>query len=99
MAIPESADDNVQRSLNDAKRAQLAEKFGGIFIEGDMPLPADIESEFLQRIEEFELKWASHQITTVRAFIGDPPVKAVADLDDGELATELEYLLAALDEN
>ena len=99
MAFPEGADDNVQRALNEAKRAELAEKFGGLFIEGDSPLPAEIECEFLQRIEEFELKWASHEITTVRAFIGEPPVRPVVELADAELAEELEYLLSVLDEN
>jgi hypothetical protein len=99
MAFPEGADENVQRALNDAKRAELSEKFGGLFIEGDSPLPAEIECEFLQRIEEFELKWASHQITTVRAFIGDPPIRPAAELSDSELEEELVYLLSALDEN
>lgn len=99
MAFPEGAEDGVQRALNAAKRAELAEKFGGLFLEGDTPLPAEIECEFLQRIEEFELKWASHEITTVRGFIGDPPVKPVTELDELELAEELEYLESVLDEN
>lgn len=99
MAFPEGADDSVQRALNSAKRSELAEKFGGIFIEGDSPLPAEIECEFLQRIEEFELKWASHELTSVREFIGDPPVRPVAELTDDELEEELAYLMSALDEN
>ena len=98
MAIPES-DDRIQRALNDAKRAELRDRFGGVFIGGDIPLPAEIESEFLQRIEEFELKWASRDTTTVRAFIGDPPVKDPSELAEHELAEELAYLTSALEDN
>jgi hypothetical protein len=99
MAFPESTDDRIQRALNEAKRAELAEKFGGMFIEGDHPLPPDIESEFLQRIEEFELKWAAHDVTTVRAFIGDPPVKPLDELAPDELEHELGHLMRTLEEN
>jgi hypothetical protein len=99
MAFPESADDRIQRALNDAKRAELAEKFGGMFIEGDSPLPAEIESEFLQRIEEFELKWESHDVTTVREFIGDPPIKPLVELADDEIPGELEHLMRTLEQN
>jgi hypothetical protein len=99
MAFPGGPDDPVQRALNAAKRAELAEKFGGMFFDGSDPLPPDIESEFLQRIEEFELKWASHAMTTVRTFIGDPPVRDPAELGDDELAEELRQLLETLERN
>ncbi|MBC8144292.1 MAG: hypothetical protein H7X80_01835, partial [bacterium] len=99
MAFPESAGERIQRSLNDAKRNELSDRFGGVFLAGNMPLPADVESEFLQRIEEFELKWAAHDVTTVRAFIGDPPVKLSSEIAPDELQSELEHLMSTLDEN
>ena len=99
MAFPESADERIQRALNNAKRTELTDKFGGVFLSGDMPLPAEVESEFLQRIEEFELKWAAHELTTVREFIGNPPVKTAREIAPDELAGELKHLLAVLDDN
>lgn len=99
MAFPESADERIQRALNNAKRIELSDKFGGVFVAGDLQLPADVESEFLQRIEEFELKWASHDVTTVRRFIGDPPVSPLAELSRDELPIELGHLMSTLDDN
>src|SRR5688500_7625534 len=99
MAFPESAGERIQRALNDAKRTELSDKFGGVFLAGDLPLPADIESEFLQRIEEFELKWAEHDVTTVRDFIGDPPVNLPSEITRAALDIELEHLLSTLENN
>ena len=61
-------DDQIQRDLNDAKRRQIEERYGGFFSPRDSSLPPDIESEWLESIAEFERQFASAEPTTVRHF-------------------------------
>jgi hypothetical protein len=87
----------IQRLLNDAKKRELAEKYGMIFSEGDAALPPEVGAEWLSYIEEFEEKFQSTQQTTVREYVGNPRVKPLAEIPPGELKAELDKLLDSLE--
>lgn len=92
-------DDSIQRSLNEAKKAELRQKYGATFLAGDPKLPPDIESRWLSSIEEFEQKFESAETTTVRKFVGDPILRPLGKIPYGKLEEELERILNLLDAN
>jgi len=92
-------DDQIQRDLNDAKRRQIEERYGGFFSPRDSSLPPDIESEWLESIAEFERQFASAEPTTVRHFIGDPTFIPVDDVRPEDLPSEVDRLLEYLEDH
>ncbi len=92
-------DDNIQRALNEAKKAELQQKYGATFLASDTKLPPDIESQWLSNIEEFEQKFESAETTTVRKFIGSPVLRPLGEIPPGKLEEELEGVLNLLDAN
>lgn len=87
------SDDKIQRILNEKKRRELAERYGASFGDGDSLLPADIEAEWLNYIEEFERQFEAAQRISVREYLGNPQVQPVATLEPDALGRELEQLL------
>jgi hypothetical protein len=94
-----SIDDDVQRVLNDAKRDDLSARFGAKFSPSDPPLPPEIERVWLNHVEQFELLCRHAPVTTVRRFIGSPPVRPLEEVPPRELASELERLFELLRSN
>jgi hypothetical protein len=92
-------DDSIQRALNEAKKAELQQRYGATFLAVDAKLPPDIESQWLSNIEEFEQKFESSETTTVRKFVGDPVLGPLGEIPHGKLEEELERVLNLLDAN
>ncbi len=92
-SIPNDDLERIQRALNQSKREELAEKYGATFITSDESLPADVESEWLQNVEEFERQYAASERVTVFAYCGEPDVRGVSDIPDDEIAAETGRLL------
>ncbi len=91
--------DSIQRALNEAKRRALEERYGAHFGGDPDNLPPELERDWLEYIEEFERQFEHADLTTVRAFIGNPTFPAVGTMSTDELASELERLLELLDRN
>ncbi len=91
--------DRIQRALNEAKRRELEERYGGIFSPSDSSLPPEIESEWLETIEDFERQFASATTTLVRHVLGNPTFPAIEEIDPGRLPDEVDRLLHVLEEN
>jgi hypothetical protein len=95
----QSANDDIQRALNEFTKKGLQERYGAIFHTADKLIPAQVESEWLAQVEEFERQFADRGMTTVRKFIGDPPVIPLEELPSHNLNAELDRLLNLLAEN
>jgi hypothetical protein len=91
--------DAIQRLLNEAKKAELTERFGALFQSCTHDVPPMVESAWLRQVEEFELRCRGAGTTTVRRYIGSPPVRPVGMIPAGELETELGCLMEILESN
>jgi hypothetical protein len=91
--------DAIQRLLNEAKKAELTERFGAVFPPCAPGFPPQIESAWLKHVEEFELRCRAAGRTTVRRYIGDPPVCPLGMLPPESLGEELDRLLGILENN
>ncbi|HEX9006521.1 MAG TPA: hypothetical protein VF889_04465 [Bacteroidota bacterium] len=89
--------ERIQRALNAAKKREIEEKYGGTFHSSDPNLPPELEADWLRSIEEFERQFASAKQTTVRRYIGSPPVIPLAQIPPSELKRALGALLALLE--
>jgi hypothetical protein len=93
----EDSDDQIQRLLNDAKRADLEERYGMHFVRAaNSTLPPEVEGEWLDHIAEFERLLESADEIPLRQFVGYPEARALADLPASEVETELTRLLETL---
>lgn len=90
---PESKEEKIQRILNDKKRQELAERYGAAFGEGDASLPADMEAEWLDYVEEFERQFEDSSRVTVREYLGYPIVVSLPSIAPQFLEAELNQLL------
>jgi hypothetical protein len=94
----EDPQDAVQRLLNDAKREELAERYGMSFSRvGDGTLSPEVEGEWLDHIAEFERRLDVAEQVTLRRLVDFPPVRHLADIPPGELEAELGRLLGHLE--
>jgi hypothetical protein len=95
----ESDDDDLQRILNDAKRADLEQRYGARFHRiGAHRIPPDVEAEWLNHIEEFERQLETASTLTLREFARIGPVRPLLDLPAMAVETELRDLLNRLAE-
>jgi hypothetical protein len=95
----QSAHDDIQRTLNEFTKKELRERYGAEFLAVDEQVPAQVESEWLAQVEEFERQFADRGMTTVRKFIGDPLIIPLEDVPSHSLNAELDRLLKLLAEN
>lgn len=86
-------DDDVQRRRNEQKRRELAARYGAIFADSEPSLSADIEAEWLDYIEEFERHFEDANRISVREYLGNPQVLALASIPPDNLEEELDDLL------
>lgn len=94
-----SIEDDMQRILNEARRDDLCSQYGARFSPRDPALPPDIERLWLDHIERFELLCQGALTTTVRRYIGSPPVRLPAEVSPEEVGSELERLFDLLRTN
>lgn len=92
-------DDRVERALLDARRRTLEERFGAVFSPPDESLPPEVERAWLDSIERFEQAIGSSRTTTVREFIGNPPLKPLGEIPPQELGEAVDWLMELLAAN
>lgn len=85
----------IQKLLNQAKKRELAQKYGARFSE-NFAIPPEIESQWLDNIEEYERQFKDARQVTVREFLGGPIFKPFEEIQpkhvESELDTALEFL-------
>ena len=82
----------VQEALNQAKKKELAEKYGAHFSD-ESQLSPDGESKWLNYIEEFERQFEHANRIKIREFVGNPAFTALAKVPAGQLESEVESVL------
>ena len=94
------AQNQVQRLLNARKKEELSERYGAVFPQGDRSdLPVDVESDWLDHVEEFESQYESASVMTVREFVGSPATPPLEDIPESEFESELNQLFGILIRN
>jgi hypothetical protein len=88
--VSEENSQRVQRALNEAKKSELAERYGAHFSESSPELPPDIESRWLENIEEFERQFENVQRCSVRELLGFPEFKPLDQIPVEQLEHELD---------
>lgn len=88
--------DRIQRILNEKKRKELEEQYGMIFSDEELDLPPEVEGDWLDCIAEFERQFEDAEPIAIRDYIGNPPIKPLAEIPDEELENELDDLLIML---
>jgi len=89
----ESKEEKIQRILNEKKRQELADRYGAAFGNADPSLPADMEAEWLNYVEEFERQFEDCTRVTVREYLGYPIVVSLSSIAPHFLEAELNQLL------
>jgi hypothetical protein len=92
-------DDHIERTLLDARRKALEERFGAVFFRPDDSLPPDVERTWLDSIERFEEAVGSSRTTTVRELVGNPPVRPLGEIPPEELPEAVDWLMELLAAN
>jgi hypothetical protein len=92
-------EERMQRALNDAKRRELEERYGGCFEPEESALPPDVEAEWLESIEEFERLFHDAGAITVRTYIGNPPIRPLELIPEVNLRRELHRLMVLLEQH
>jgi hypothetical protein len=87
--------ERIQRALNQAKKLALEEKYGAHF-GGDSKLSPQLESQWLNYIEEFESQFEHAQRIIVRDFVGNPIFKPLGEIPPDQLEIELNSVLEFL---
>ena len=81
--------EKIQKALNQAKKRELQEKYGAQFSEEKSKLPPDIESQWLNYIEEFERQFEHAGRVTLQKFLGNPTFIPLAEIPPDRLESEL----------
>ena len=100
MAQPPVDDDfqnRIQRILNEKKKDDLRQKFDMSFEHHRDDMSPQLEGEWLDYITEFERQFENAVQITVRARIGNPEIRPLAEITDSELEAELDRLFELLD--
>lgn len=97
--IDDDFQDRIQRILNEKKKDDLREQYG-MQMEGHSDeLSPQAEGEWLDYITEFEQQFENASRISVRERIGNPAIRAVVEIPESELETELDALLELLSQN
>lgn len=92
----DETNDTIQRALNEAKKKELEEKFGAKFGETNNSLPPEIESQWLNNVQEFEMQFENAKRISVREFVGNPSFTPLNEIPEENLRQELENVLEYL---
>ena len=103
MSQEEKFSDDEQENLrieNELLRIKLKAEFGDAFqMESNENLPPEIENQFLKNIIAFEAANENAETTTVYEKLGKPSFKPAAELSDDEISSELNRIVAMLEEH
>jgi hypothetical protein len=92
-------EEREQGLRNQLKKLELAARYGADFSEEPSGIPAQVEAQWLQYIEEFERHIQVAKKTTVREFIGNPPVTEARDISPEEVGVHVKHLLDLMESN
>lgn len=92
----EEEQQRIQKALNQAKKRELEEKYGAFFSESESQLPAEIESQWLDSIDEFEHQYEDSRRVKIREFLGNPKFTPLEEIRLERLETELDRVLEFL---
>jgi hypothetical protein len=88
--------EGIQKALNLAKKRELQQKYGAHFSEDKSKLPPEVESQWLNYIEEFERQFEHAGRVTLREYLGSPTFiplgKIRPDRLESELGNVMEFL-------
>ncbi|MBN1310105.1 MAG: hypothetical protein JXB30_01720 [Anaerolineae bacterium] len=97
---PDDFQDRIQRIMNEYKRQELIDKYGGqLSPESNPDLPPEVEAQWLDQIDEFERQFENADRITVNDFIGSPGIRPVDDIAPIDMEAALDGLLDILGEN
>jgi len=92
--FPEDMDPEIQQLFNDMKRADLEERYGMHFFQGEAArVPPEIERAWLEYIENFQQRIEKAEMVPLRRFVGLGYVRPLADLPAMAVEAELKDLL------
>lgn len=89
----------IQRALNEAKKKELEEKFGAKFGETNNDLPPEIESQWLNNVQEFEIQFENAKRISVREYVGNPSFTPLNEIPEENLRGELNDVLKYLSDH
>lgn len=97
--MSKDSNENINKKIdNELKKEELKNKFGGNF-GGSSDLPPEVESDWLNYIEQFEEQHKRNVQTTVYKFIGEPKYKKTSEIQDKDLIAELDRICEILHNN
>ncbi|MDP2885651.1 MAG: hypothetical protein Q8P51_11605 [Ignavibacteria bacterium] len=86
----EEEQERIQKTLNEAKKRRIEEKFGARFSNNESVTPSDVESQWLNYIEEFERQFEIAKRVTVWEYLGFPSFKPLGEIPREKLEAELD---------
>lgn len=90
----------IQRIFLEDKKKEIAEKYGAqFFYEGNNELPLDIEEEWLNYIEEFEIQFQNSKSISLWEYIGSPIVPIFDEQRPIGIDGEYKYIIQLLLDN
>ena len=95
----QEANGRIQRTLNEVKKQELADKYGMSQGYVNPDIDPELEGDFLSNIEEFERAWAAQEETTVWEFLGKPEIRPIEGMTSEEMMKELDRIYAIMEEN
>ncbi len=84
---------------NELKKKEIEKEFGAHFVKLNEDLPPEIESAWLNSVQEFEKQYENAKLTTVWEFMGKPSFKTKEELAPQELTMELKRLFELLQDS
>lgn len=91
-------DDYNQKIDNELKKKELENKYGAHFNQ-ESNISPELESEWLNNIEQFEQQFSISETTSIWKYMGEPTFKKIHELEPEEISVELQRLFEIMDEN
>lgn len=97
--MSKKSDDYYDKKIdNELKKKEISEKYGGEF-GGGKEVPLEVETDWLNYIEEFEKQFENRKYISVWEYLGKPEYNKVSELNEGEIYDELDRLFGLMHEN
>jgi len=94
-----SDNDSYNKKIdNELKKKALKKKYDAQFSQNN-DISADLESEWLKNIEEFEQQFNNHKTTSIWEYIRKPAFKKLHELKTEHIGVELQRLFEIMNEN
>jgi hypothetical protein len=85
--------------LVEAGRKTVEEWLGAVFSPPDYSLPPEVERAWIDSIERFEQAVSDSRTTTVRDYIGNPPLRPLGEIPPEELREAVDWVMELLAAN